>query len=115
MGRFVFMAATKLKRMTDPIRRVLVVLLEDPTGQHYGYEVHKRSGTTGASAKRILDRLVEHGWVTDEWEEIDQVAEGRPRRRYFRLTPDGISMAKATLANSPSTVPSWRPDPGVVS
>lgn len=98
--------------MTDPVRRVLAALLEDPAGRHYGYDVYQRSGATASSANRILDRLVKHGWATDEWEEIDQAAEGRPRRRYFRLTPEGISMAKAALAEGPAAAPVWRLDPG---
>jgi DNA-binding PadR family transcriptional regulator len=37
----------------------------------------------------ILDRLEREDWVTTELEEIDESSEGRRRRRYYALTPDG--------------------------
>jgi len=33
-----------------------------------------------------------------DWEDIDPVAEGRPNRRYYRLTPHGVTAARRELA-----------------
>jgi hypothetical protein len=41
-------------------------------------------------------------------EEIDPRAEGRPARRYHRLTPDGLELARIALARASTPVrPAW--------
>jgi DNA-binding PadR family transcriptional regulator len=51
----------------------------------------------------------DQGWLTSRWEEIDPRAEGRPARRCYRLTPDGLQLAKAALARAYTTSarPAW--------
>ena len=44
------------------------------------------------------------GWLTSRWEDIDPRAEGRPARRYYQLTPDGIELARAYSATAR---PAW--------
>jgi len=48
------------------------------------------------------------------WEEIDPRAEGRPARRYYRLTADGVESARTALALAyrPARAPRFRPVPG---
>jgi PadR family transcriptional regulator, regulatory protein PadR len=70
----------------------------------------KRSGPT---VYGVLDRLEDSGWISGEWE--DQNADpGKPRRRFYRLTPTGIAGAQQVLAERrPQAVRSsavgWRP------
>ncbi|MFF4120147.1 helix-turn-helix transcriptional regulator [Streptomyces sp. NPDC001714] len=47
----------------------------------------------------LLERLRQAGWVERYWEQ-DQAAEteGRPRRRYYRITPKGAERAPHALA-----------------
>jgi DNA-binding PadR family transcriptional regulator len=54
----------------------------------------KRSGPT---VYGVLERLEEWGWVTGTWEELSE-EESRPRRRCYRLTPNGRIEAQALLA-----------------
>ena len=65
--------------------------------------------TTTACAIPILARLETVGWLTSRWEDIDPRAEGRPARRYYRLTPDGLELARAALARaySANARPAW--------
>jgi PadR family transcriptional regulator, regulatory protein PadR len=70
-------------RITVPLARVLQVFLRNPDERHYGYE---------------LMELERAEWIKGAQEEIDPQAEGRPRRRYFTLTSDGICLAERGLA-----------------
>jgi len=45
-----------------------------------------------------LHRMEDDGWVRAEWEDVDPVVEGRPARRYYLLTPDGLANARTELA-----------------
>lgn len=68
--------------------RVAVAMLEDPRGQHWGYELSRRSGVRSGVLYPILTRMLSHGWLTDGWES-EESAHGRPRRRYYTLTDEG--------------------------
>lgn len=76
-------------------QRVLHVLLDSPGSDHYGLEIMKATGLKSGSLYPILSRLEDNGWIEGRWEEIDASAEGRPRRRLYRLTPDGVVGATA--------------------
>lgn len=89
-------------RMTRTTRRVLEAFLADATGDHYGYDIMLGAGIKSGSLYPILARLEEAGWVESEWETVEPSAEGRPRRRYYRLTPSGTAFAvDATQPRSP--------------
>jgi PadR family transcriptional regulator len=101
-------------RMTLQTLAVLRVLLNDPLGEHYGLEIAKAAGLPGGSLYPILARIERDGWVTSNWEELDEHEAGRRRRRYYRLTPDGTVWAKQALAATarrlaPESAPALRP------
>ncbi|MFI6293974.1 PadR family transcriptional regulator [Nonomuraea sp. NPDC050790] len=85
-----------------PTQRVLQVLLVDPAREHYGLEICTAAGLPSGTIHPILARLEGYGWVTSWWEEADPREEGRPRRRYYRLTEDGAVKARDALANAHS-------------
>lgn len=89
--------AEPLRRITNPTRSVLQVFLHDPDAEYYGLDVAAVTGLKSGSLYPILGRLEDSGWLTSRWEDADPGVEGRPRRRYYRLTPDGIAMAKAVV------------------
>jgi DNA-binding PadR family transcriptional regulator len=99
-------------RVTDATLDVLEVLLglEDDL---YGLKIAKAISRPTGSVFPILARLEECGWVVSEWEAGDPAARG-PRRRFYRLTPDGRVQARdlvaerrgrARLARSPLLLP----------
>jgi DNA-binding PadR family transcriptional regulator len=97
--------------MTIPTQLLLRALLEDPTRELYGVEVGAAAGLPSGTVHPILARLEGLRWLESRWEEIDTRAAGRPARRYYRLTADGVQSARAALARAyrPSTAPRFRP------
>jgi PadR family transcriptional regulator, regulatory protein PadR len=87
-------------KMTIPTQLVLRVLLEEPTKERYGLEVCELAGLPSGTIHPILARLENAGWLTSRWEDVDPREQGRPRRRYYQLTPDGTALARNALARS---------------
>jgi DNA-binding PadR family transcriptional regulator len=81
-------------RVTDPTLDVLAVLL-GPDDQLYGLKIANKIGRPTGSVFPILARLEHRGWVVSEWEASE--ARG-PRRRFYRLSPEGVAGARALLA-----------------
>jgi DNA-binding PadR family transcriptional regulator len=95
-------------RMTIPTQRVLEALLEDPQRELYGLEIGEAAGLRSGTVHPILARLEGYGWLASRWEDIDTGAEGRPARRYYALTADGVQAARAALARAYRPAPSRR-------
>ncbi|MFC7534460.1 PadR family transcriptional regulator [Actinoplanes sp. GCM10030250] len=85
-------------RITVPTARVLAALLAEPDADRYGLEIMQTTGLASGSLYPILHRLQEAGWVDARWEQIDPSEQGRPARRFYRLTPDGAVQARHVLA-----------------
>jgi len=75
--------------MTPHARMVLLALMAEPGREMYGLEIIRAAGLPSGSVYPMLERLRSQGWVSVRGEEIDPRAEGRPRRRYYRITPKG--------------------------
>lgn len=80
-------------RLTLQVQLVLLALSGEPGRELYGLEIVEVTGLLPGTIYPILARLEHAGWLSSRWEVIDQRAEGRPRRRYYRLTPDGTAAA----------------------
>src|SRR5687767_12503574 len=100
--------------MTIPTQLVLEALFADPQRELYGLEIGEAAGLRSGTVHPILARLEAYGWLASRWEDIDATAEGRPPRRYYRLTPVGAQAARTALARAyrPSAVRGLRPQPG---
>jgi PadR family transcriptional regulator, regulatory protein PadR len=103
------MEADRTPRMTIPTQLVLHALLTDPSKELYGVEIGQTAGLPSGTVHPILARLETVGWLESRWEDIDPRAEGRPARRYYRLTPDGLELARSALARAYSATvrPAW--------
>lgn len=87
--------------MTIPVQLVLRALLADPAREVYGLQLCAEAGLPSGTIHPILARLEhEHGWLSSRWEDISPAEEGRPRRRYYRLTEDGAVRAREALASA---------------
>src|SRR3954449_1232735 len=84
-------------RMTTQTLSVLSTMLGEPESDWYGLDLSKRSGLKPGTIYPILDRLLKAGWLERRWEDVDPVAEGRPRRRLYRLTGLGAPAARRAL------------------
>ncbi|MGY1810867.1 PadR family transcriptional regulator [Blastococcus sp. SYSU D00669] len=87
-------------RMTIPTQLVLEALLGDPERELYGVEIGELANLRSGTVHPILARLEGVGWLTSRWEAIDPQVEGRPPRRYYRLTAEGALAAQAALAKA---------------
>jgi DNA-binding PadR family transcriptional regulator len=87
-------------RMTLPTQLVLRELLEYPTRERYGLELGRAAGLPSGTIHPILARLERMGWLESAWEDADPHERGRPRRRYYKLTPDGAERARDALARA---------------
>jgi PadR family transcriptional regulator PadR len=87
-------------RFTLNVLKILRVMLENPTAEHYGLEVGKAAGLRGGSLYPVLMKLENAGLVVSAWEEADPSEAGRPRRRMYRLTSEGVEYARQALAEA---------------
>ncbi|GAA2427888.1 hypothetical protein GCM10010191_46010 [Actinomadura vinacea] len=86
--------------MTLQTQLVLRALLRNPAHEMYGRQLADETGLMPGTTHPILLRLEQAGWVTSRKEDIDPHAEGRPARRYYRLTATGAAQAGAALAKA---------------
>lgn len=85
-------------RMSLQTLRVLEAFLENPNDELSGVDVHRRCSLPSGTLYPILLRLESAGWFLSRWERIDPSAAGRPRRRLYRLTPNGLVRASEVFA-----------------
>jgi PadR family transcriptional regulator, regulatory protein PadR len=101
-------------RMTLTVQLVLRALLADPAQEKYGLQICTEAGLPSGTIHPILARLEGLGWLESSWEDTDPREEGRPRRRYYKLTQAGALRAQNALdhANVPvSGIPALRSRP----
>ena len=86
-------------RLTRSNRRRLLVLLAGAANVG-GSDVWRLAGGSSGHVYLVLARLEKAGWVTSDWEEtVPPHARWRadPRRRFYRLTPEGREAAMGAL------------------
>ena len=84
--------------MTLPTQLVLRAMLADPTAEMYGLQIGQAAELPSGTIHPILARLEGCRWLESRWEAIDPAQEGRPRRRYYRLSAEGVECARTALA-----------------
>jgi len=87
----------KTPRLSAETLLVLERFLERPTAWRYGYELSRATGLKSGTLYPILMRLekytlLEARWVTTE--------DGVPPRHTYRLTPNGLELARTKLAEA---------------
>jgi PadR family transcriptional regulator, regulatory protein PadR len=87
-------------RMTLATQLVLRAMLAEPAAEMYGLQICQAAGLPSGTIHPILARLERLGWAESHWEQADPEEEGRPRRRYYRLTKDGAERARIALAQT---------------
>jgi len=84
-----------------------------PDEELYGLKIARKAGRKTGSVYPILARLEAEGWVESRWERDDRDDRG-PRRRFYRLSPDGLTAARALLIKNRGVI-SQRTEEGVPS
>jgi PadR family transcriptional regulator PadR len=85
-------------QITTAVAKVLAAFVEDPATDRYGLDLMRVTGLPSGTLYPILVRLQRAGWVDAHWEDVDPAAAGRPARRYYAMTPDGLASARQELA-----------------
>lgn len=81
----------KSPQLTPQTMRVLSTLYHASGAS--GAEVCRETGLPSGTVYPILTRLEEAGWLHSNWEIGDPAVLGRPRRRYYTLTAEGVQKA----------------------
>jgi PadR family transcriptional regulator PadR len=80
--------------------RVFEALLDDPQRWRYGYDLSKQTSLASGTLYPILMRLNDQRLLETTWEPSDEP--GRPPRHTYRLTADGVALARQRLAARPA-------------
>lgn len=84
-----------MPKMTIQTGMILEEMIKNPAEAMYGLELMNVINLKSGTVYQILARLEQAGWLMNEWEDpAVHEAEKRPRRRLYRLTPDGIEQAR---------------------
>lgn len=102
-----------LQRVTEPLLDVLQALVDAARRDEelHGWAIIKSTGRHGPTVYGVLDRLEDADWITGAFEERNPEP-GRPPRRFYRLSPDGVARAEQLLVTRRPTTPATaRPAP----
>lgn len=90
-------------RMTDALHKALGALADAP-GELSGYAIRQRTGLASGTLHPLLARLEAAELVTARWEteqEWNDDGRGRPRRKYYTITPAGRDLAEQESGADP--------------
>jgi PadR family transcriptional regulator PadR len=97
------------RRVTVPVLQVIDLLLTDPQRDDwFALEICRQTRLGSGTVAQILFRLYDWGWVTSRWEETSQAhGRGRPRRRFYQLTGQGVTEAREVIRQRFPGIPRW--------
>ncbi len=84
-------------RTTHSLVQVCLAMMADPDARYWGYDLTRRTGVRSGVLYPILGRMLDEGWLSDGWEESDEIEGKRPPRRYYELTSLGKESMGALL------------------
>ena len=97
-------------RMSGPTLKLLKFMLENPQEGRSGAQISKATKIGSGTMYPLLQRLELAKWIEGQWENVDPRDVGRPKRRFYKLTPAGRVGAAEALAELQTYVvgaPSW--------
>lgn len=93
------------RRVTKPLLKVAVAIMTHDGDRFYGYPLSKTAAVRSGVLYPMLDRMLEDGWLQDDWE-LPQDGPQRPRR-YYTLTDLGRRELGGLAAHATSC--GWSP------
>lgn len=92
-----------MRRLSITACSVLQALVD---GAHYGFDVIDRTGLPSGTVYPALSRLERDGHVSSSWEaEAMAHAEGRPARRYYKVTAPGVRVLREATEHYRTLLP----------
>ncbi len=92
---------TRNRRPSKQMLRLLDALSATPGEWRHGYDIIKQTGLLSGTLYPLLMRMTDQGLVEAEWREPAQP--GRPARHAYRLTAQGLALARETLGEQGSS------------
>lgn len=80
------------RRPSKQMLRLLEALSTAPGEWRHGYDIIKETGLLSGTLYPLLMRMTDQGLVEAEWREPAQP--GRPARHAYRLTAQGLALAR---------------------
>lgn len=90
-------------RVSRPMLKVLKMMIEKPQTPYSGADIARQADIGSGTLYPLLARLENAGWMRSEWEQVDPAEAGRPRRRLYKLTGHGQTLAAQALAEVQTT------------
>ena len=95
-----------MRRLSITTVRVLRAVAD---GFEYGFDVIDNTGLPSGTVYPALSRLERDGYVRSAWEDNRRAhREGRPARRYYRITAAGARVLDDSLTYYRSLIPARR-------
>jgi PadR family transcriptional regulator PadR len=91
----------KIRRFSPQTLLVLERFVERPTAWRYGYELSRETGLKAGTLYPILMRLAKFSLLETKWITTE---DGVPPRHMYRLTPNGMELARVNQTTSRSGV-----------
>lgn len=79
-----------------PSATLLSELIREPETWRHGYSLARATGLFSGTLYPLLVRLERDGFLESRWEAAEQP--NRPRRHQYRLTGDGLALARDVIA-----------------
>jgi PadR family transcriptional regulator, regulatory protein PadR len=90
--------------MTETQERVFRAFLEDLTAPRYGYDLMRAAKVQSGTLYPMLARWAEDGLIESHWETAANAERaGRPPRKFYQLTGEGVRVARLELAERDAT------------
>jgi PadR family transcriptional regulator, regulatory protein PadR len=84
--------------LTPKMAELIKVFLADPDQPRYGFEIMRLTGQPSGTVYPALATFEKARWLTVGREDIDPRTEGRPPRRFYKITGDAVPAARIQLA-----------------
>jgi DNA-binding PadR family transcriptional regulator len=85
-------------RLSLSTKALLEEFLVAPRSWRHGYDLSQATGLKSGTLYPLLIRLDEAGFLESRWEPSER--DGRPPRHAYRLTPNGVALAKEARARA---------------
>ncbi len=86
--------------LTRATRGVLAELIANPDQAQYVAQLHRSTKLSAGQIYGVLARLEAVHWLESGWDAPTVKQQGWPRRRHYRLSSDGLAMARGALASA---------------
>src|SRR5216683_7872726 len=98
------------RRVTVSMLQVLGILLSDPSRKDwFALDICRATDLGSGTVVQVLFRIERWGWVESTWEDMEDARDnGRPRRRFYRLTETGAKSARKLIESKFPRMLRWR-------